>query len=321
MNPAIKEINKQDKKIIKSLIKKNNYNPYSNIGFYDDIEKLNNYYYKLFFCADGDNKIIAAFSGTEAVGLLTVLFSEWDREIFGMKMANIGYITAAGDYPTALMIKNKLLESAFQYLKNKMVRHISVRVESNDFSSIHALENHGFKIMDNLLTYIIRNKKLIFPEANRWFVIKEIGKKDLEKAGNLLADRCVLGHYSADPAFHFSQVKNMHKKWLKNKYNDLKNNDIFVAKREEEILGCSFLSFDELLNECTGLKSLHRGLVAVKPLAAGCFFAFFNAHIKKRKDLDFAEFETQTYNYNMMHIIQSLNMRLIRSRYTFHKKL
>lgn len=321
MNLAIKEITKKDKTLIKSLININNYNPYSNLGFYSNTKKLDGYYYKLFFCSDEKNKIIAAFLGNEPVGLLTFLVSEWDRKIFGVKMANIGYISTAEEYSNALMIKNKLVEYAIRDLKNKMVRHISARVESNDFSSIHALENHGFKIMDNLLTYILKNKKLIFPKAERWFTIKEIGKDELEKAGNLLGDRCVLGHYAVDPAFPYSKVKNMYKKWLETKYNDLKNNDIFVAKRGKEIIGCSFLSFNKLLSECTGLKSLHRGLVAVKPLAAGCFFAFFNAHIKKRRDLDFAEFETQTYNYNMMKIIQKLNMRLIRSRYTFHRRL
>ncbi len=320
MNLIIKEISTEDKAGIKSLIYKNKYNPYCNIRFYNDTEKLNAYYYRLFFC-DKKIKIISAAAGSKIVGLLTSLVAEWDQEVFGMKMANIGYITAEGGYPEALVIKRKLLGAAIQYLKNKGIKHLSVRVDSNDFSSIHALENHGFKIMDNLLTYILRKKKIIFPKVKRWFIIKEIGKDDLEKAGNLLGDRCVFGHYAVDSAFHPLQVKNMHKKWLKDKCNDLKNNDIFVAKRGGEIVGCSFFSFNKLLNECTGLKSLHRGLVAVKPLAAGCFFAFLNAHIKKRRDLEFAEFETQAYNYNMMQVIQKLNMRLIRSRYTFHKKL
>lgn len=320
MNLIIEEIKRKDKTVIKSLIYNNKYNPYCNIGFYNDSEKLNDYYYRLFFC-DKKNKIISALAGNKIVGLLTFLVTEWDQEVFGIKMANLGYITAEGGYPEALVIKRKLLGAAIQYLKNKGVKHLSVRVDSNDFSSIHALENYGFKIMDNLLTYILKDKKPIFSETQRWFRVEEIGKEDIEAAGNLLADRCILGHYTVDPAMHHLQVRNMYKKWLKTKCNDSKNSDVFVAKIGKEIVGCSFFSSNVLLKECTGLKSLHRGLVAVKPLSAGCFFAFLNAHIKKRRDLDFAEFETQTYNYNMMLVIQKLNMRLIRSRYTFHKRL
>ncbi len=320
MGLIIKEIGKNDKEVIKPLINTNRYNLYSNIGFYKETGKLNEYYYNLFF-VDKKVKIISCFAAAESVGIVTAVVPKWDQEAFGIKMAIIGYITAAGDYAEALAIKKKLLDAAIKYLKSNDVKHVSVRVEANDFSSIHALESYGFKIMDNLAAYISKNKTAIFPDTGRWFIIKKIGKDDLEAAGDLLADRVVLGHYAVDPGIHYLKIRGMYKKWLKAKYNDLKNNDIFVAKRGNDIVGCSLLSFNVLLKKCTGLQSLHRALVAVKPSAAGCFFALFNAQMRKRRDMDFFEFETQTYNYNMMNMIQRLNMRLIRCRYTFHKKL
>lgn len=316
----IKEIHKKDKDIIKLLIAKNKYNPYSNLKFYKDIDKLNNYYYKL-FSAGRNIKILSAMRGNEMVGLLTFSISQWDSKVFGVKMGKLGYITATGGYAQEFTIKNKLLNSAIKYLKKHGIKHLSARIDSNDFSSVHALENNRFRIMDNLLTYILKERKIIFPEVERWFTVKKIAKQDLKIAGDIMANARMESHYSVDPTIPTLKVKNMYRRWLESKYKRPQNNDILVAKRGERIVGCSFFPFNILLKRFTGLKTLHRGLITVDPSAKGCSIALINAQLKRRKNLDFAEFETQTYNYRMMSIIQKLNMQLIRCRYTFHRIL
>lgn len=318
---SIQELNRKDKSIIKPLIAKNKFNPYSNMRFCKYINRLDDYYYDLFF----GGKKIKVFSATlngEITGLLTFSISDWDSKTFGMKMAKFGYINATGDYAQELAIKNGLLAKSLEYARAQAVKHLSIRVASDDFSSIHAFESCGFKLMDNLVAYIMtKNTKIVLPKAKRWFTVKEITKKDLAAAGNLLADRCIFGHYSFDPSIPPLKVKNMYKSWLKSKFNDRKNNDIFIAKRNGRIVGCSLFSSDALLKKYTGLKIMHRGIMAVESSASGCLFALANANIEKRRSMDLVEFETQTYNYNMMYIMQKLGMRLIRSRYTFHKTL
>ncbi len=318
MNIIIKEIHKKDKSAIKSLIAKNKYNPYANLGFYRDVDRLNNYYYGLFF-AGRNIKVLSAIHRNEIVGLLTFSISKWDSEVFGMKMAKLGYITAIGNYAVELAVKSKLIDNAIKHLRKQNTKHLLIRVASNDFSSIHALENNGFKIMDNLLTFILRERRIIFPEVERWFKVKKITKGELESAGDILTNSNFVGHYFVDPMIPVLKAKRMYRKWLEDKYEHPKDSDILVAKRRNKIVGCSFFSFNNLLKKYTGLETLHRGLIAVDPSAKGCSIALINAQIKRRKNLDFAEFETQTYNYGMMDIIQRLNMRLIRSRYTFHK--
>lgn len=318
---SIQKLNRKDKSIIKPLIAKNKFNPYSNMRFCKYIDRLDDYYYDLFF-GGKKIKVFSAMLNGKIAGLLTFSISDWDSKTFGMKMAKFGYISATGDYAQESAIKKGLLAKSLEYAGAQAVKHLSIRVASDDFSSIHALESRGFKLMDNLISYIIsKDRKIVLPETKRWFSVKEITKKDLEAAGDLLADRCISGHYSFDPTIPRLKVMNMHKSWLESKFKDLKNNDIFVTKRNGRIAGCSLFSFNALLKKYTGLKTLHRGIIAVEPSAIGCFFALADANIKKRRDLDFAEFETQTYNYNMMYVLQKLGMQLIRSRYTFHKIL
>jgi RimJ/RimL family protein N-acetyltransferase len=325
MNLTIKEMHKKDREIIKSLIDKSKHNPYSNIRFYRNIDKLNDYYYELFF-ADKNIKVLSAVYNKEIVGLLTFFISNWDSKVFGIKMAKLGYITATGGYINELVIKKKLLSAGLKYLKDQGVKHLSVRIEANDFSSIHAIEALRFRIMDNLVTYIyrdvgLREGRFLFPEVKRWFRVRKISPEDLKFAGDLLANSGIESHYSIDRVIPSSRVRNMYRKWLECKFKNLKENDIFVVKRGKKVVGCSIFSFNLLLEKCTGLKSVHRGLVAVDPLAKGCLIALINAQIMQRKDLDFAEFETQIYNYRMMDVIQKLGMRLIRCRYTFHRTL
>lgn len=318
---SIQELNRKDKIIIKPLIAKNKFNPYSNMRFCKYIDGLDDYYYDLFF----DSKKIKVFSAIlngKITGLLTFSISDWDSKVFTIKMAKFEYISAMGDYAQELVIKKKLLTKSLEYARAQAVKHLSIRVAADDFSTIHALESFGFKLMDNLVAYVMtKNTKIVLPKAGCRFTVKQVSQEDIEAAGNLLAEKCILGHYSFDPVIPRLEVMNMYRSWLKSTFRDLENNDIFVAKRNDRIAGCSLFSFNTLLKKYTGLKILHRGIVAVEPSAIGCLFALADANIKKRSELDFAEFETQAYNYNVMSIIQKLGMRLIRSRYTFHKTL
>lgn len=320
MNLIVRPVCGKEKIILKPLINNNPHNPYHALRSYCEPEGLNAYYYELFVGGNGV-KVLAAFSQRKIAGFTAFAISDWDSKVFGIKMAAIKYITAIGSYANALAIKRKLLKSVICELQKWGVKHLSARVECNDFSSVHAFESCGFRIMDNLLTYLFRKDEIISPDAGRWFKVRKMRKDHLDEAGAICEKYCTLGHYSADPSIPTYKTANMYRKWLESMLINRKDVDIFVATRGRKIEGCSFMVFNALLNKYTGLKTISRGLVAVSPLARGCSIALINAQIKERKDLDFAEFETQTYNRPMMSVIQRLNMNLIRSRYTLHRIL
>lgn len=320
MKLLIKEIHRKDKNIIIPLIGENKFNPYSNVKFYNDIGRLNEYYYNIFFCLRGI-RILSAVLNNETVGLLTFSLSKWDSDIFGMKMAKIIYIVSKGGYDKELMVKNRLLDKAIEYLKSSGVKLITTRVEAGDFSSLHSIENHKFKIMDNLANYILRKRIILFPDASRWFAVSKMQRRDLGVSADMFANAGIRSHFFIDPYVPLVKAKNMYRKWLKCVFRNQKDSDIFVAKRDNVIVGCSFFSFNRLLADYTGLKSLHRGLIAIDSSSPGCFIAFINASMMKKRRLDFAEFETQTYNYKMVEVLQKLGAQLIGLRYTFHRKL
>ncbi len=314
-----------DKEIANGFIERNKYNPYRNIKFYTDLRRLKNYYYNLFFSEPGLHTLVA-FNNKEAVGALTFFISKWDCEAFGMKMAKIGIIMAGTGYSDSFRVKDRLIKEAIGYLRSERVKFLSLRVDAEDLSSIHALEKNNFRIMDNLVTYIFRREgrnggRPIFPGDSRWFDIKRPRKEDLDAAGDLLVDRCIAGHFSVDPRLPPSGIKYIYRKWLESSFNDPKCNDVFIVKRGGSIVGCSIFSLNVLLAKYTGLRSLHRGLVAVDPAAPGCLIALVDKHIEKREWLDFAEFDTHGTNYNMLNTMRKLNMRLVQSRYAFHRPL
>ncbi|MFH1778125.1 MAG: hypothetical protein ABH952_11280 [Candidatus Omnitrophota bacterium] len=320
MKIKIAQSNKNNKNVLMPLIEKNKFNPYAGLGFYGNSKKLDNYYYDLFF-SKTNRTIFLAEKDNIPVGLVSGFISSWDSRVFGIKIAKIEYITALGAYKDAIKIKKLLIKKILAYLKEKRVKHVSIRLNAQDFSSIHVLEDNGFRFMDNIATYIFRQKKIELPDVSRWFTISRIGKKDIIPAQQIIAESGIAGHYTNDPEISNFRVKRMYKKWLVDAIEDKKNNDVFIAKRAGVVVGCAIFSFNDLLYKHTGLQSLHRGLVAALPSAKGSFIAFTKAYLKKRKNLDFAEYDTQTYNYPMINVLQKLGMRFFRLRYTFHKTL
>ncbi len=314
----IEEISYKNRHRLKHFFEGNKYSPYSALRLYTDAGKLTPYYYEQVF-SNKRIRILSAVKRDTIVGLLIYYISDWDSKIFKIKMANIEVIMAAGGYSSELMIKNKLLKELISRAKDMKIKHLSIRVDMRDLSSAHALELNGFRIIDSLFTYILKNRLINIPSMKNMFNIRKILREDIKEAGDLFADRYVTGHYSVDPRIPSNKAKNMYRMWLENKFKDHVNNDIFIAERSGKIVGCSMFSFDNLLKKYTGLNSVHRGLVAVEPSAAGCLVAFIKAQIEKRKNLDFAEFETQGHNYRMLQAMQKLGMQITRSRYTFHK--
>jgi type IV secretory pathway TrbD component len=311
--------------ILKRAIESDERKPYTRLRFYNNPEKLNQYYYALFFGARKAEIFVATING-EYAGALVFIVSKWDSRNFGIKMANLGYFAAIGGYSEAIVVKDNLLHEVLKYSKSLSVKFLSVRVEADDASSIHALENNGFKTMDNLVTYIYRDlhvkkQEELFPKTENWFTVSSASKEDLAAAGDLLVDRYKTGHYSFDPGIPVSKREKMYREWLKSKFREPKYNDVFIAKRLGRVVGCSIFSVNTTLERYTGLKSLHKGLGVVDLSSAGCAIALFNAQRKKRKDFDFAEFETQGYNYSMLSVAQRLGMQLICSRQTFHRSL
>ena len=80
---------------------------------------------------------------------------EWDSEQFGIPAARLDTLDASGSYAEARSNKRELLASVFDQCCQAGIRHLSTSVDTGDFTTIHALEEAGFELIDGIQTSLI----------------------------------------------------------------------------------------------------------------------------------------------------------------------
>jgi len=79
----------------------------------------------------------------------------WDSELFGFPSARLEFLVAEGDYWDSRHVKRRLIGDVYKQCQREGVRHLTARVDTGDFSAIHALEASGFELIDGIQTFAI----------------------------------------------------------------------------------------------------------------------------------------------------------------------
>jgi dTDP-4-amino-4,6-dideoxy-D-galactose acyltransferase len=80
---------------------------------------------------------------------------EWDSEQFGMPAARLDRLAVPGSYTIARAHKRKLLSLVLGQCLETGIRYLTARVDTGDFSSIHALEESGFELVDGIQSFLL----------------------------------------------------------------------------------------------------------------------------------------------------------------------
>ncbi len=83
-----------------------------------------------------------------AVALLRYAESAWDTTVLGVRTAKISHI---GGPPVLLQ---RLLRRALKRFQNEGIKHVTVRVSTQDLTALHLLEEAGFRTMDVLNIFL-----------------------------------------------------------------------------------------------------------------------------------------------------------------------
>ena len=87
--------------------------------------------------------VLVAKNDNQLVGLISLERSEWDSKHFGIQISKIKHLLSVGNYLEPTNIKRRLISSLLAMCK-ELLLHVSVRVNKEDLSSIHALESKRF---------------------------------------------------------------------------------------------------------------------------------------------------------------------------------
>jgi dTDP-4-amino-4,6-dideoxy-D-galactose acyltransferase len=170
-------------------------------------------------------------------GFASLTLLPWDSEQLGVASARIDYLVADGSYDEQQQIKKRLLKQVLVEARQKGVRHLSVRLDASDLSSIHVLEENGFITVDGILTFALDLTKHKKTEGDCDFIIRLGTAADAEQAGELARTAYVYDRFHSDPAIKSERADQLHATWLRNACAGKTGDGVIVAEDGSGLLG------------------------------------------------------------------------------------
>lgn len=139
------------------------------------------------------------------VGLIAYKELEWDSRHFGFPYAEISGI---------LGNSGVLLDSFEKWRKEHKIRFCSVKINEKDIGTIHLLENNGFHLIENAITFYFSFKNCSF---NQTYTLCK--PEDIKQIADIAYDSFVNDRFHADANFDKQKVKERKRAWAVNACN------------------------------------------------------------------------------------------------------
>lgn len=317
-------LNKSHLEGVQKLMSSTNFKPYRHLLREIPIEKVNNYLNKqiLETLSDKLSTFYVALRKGKVVGLGILEELEWDSNIFGIRMARIKNLTADDTSLETERVKNSLLRFLSRECANRGIKHLSCKVNTDDFTSIHALEKNGFSLMDTLLDYIFDFRKYPIKVFNPPCIIRPFREKDINSIVEVArkAFSNYFGRFHVDKRLRKRAVE-LYAKWAENAcqgYGDI----VFVAELNKRIVGYSVWKIPNLSEKLLGIRIGSYSIGAIHPDAygRGIFKALTLAGMKWLEGkVDIIEGPAHVNNYPVQRGYATLMWKIVDARHTFHK--
>lgn len=309
---------------VSKLVSGTYFKPYRYLLKRIPIEKLPNYLNKQILEILSSD-LSACYIVLEKRKVLGIGFLEelrWDSDIFGIKMAKITNLIGDDTSLRTEGIKNKLLKFLVRECANRGIRHLSCKVNTDDFTSIHALERNGFRLMDTLLDYVFDFSRYPIKDSNPPCIIRPFIEEDINNIIEVAREAFSshFGRFNVDKRLKKRAVE-LYAKWAENScrgYGDI----LFVAELNKRIVGYSVWKTPNLSKKLLGIRIGSYSIAAVHPDAygRGIFKALTLAGMKWLEGkVDIIEGPTHINNYPVQRGYATLMWKIVDARHTFHK--
>jgi ribosomal protein S18 acetylase RimI-like enzyme len=249
-------------------------------------------------------------------GVATWRNLEWDTEQFGIPAARLDLLEARGPYAESLAEKQRLLASVLDQCGKAGIRHLAARVDTGDFTTIHALENARFELIDGIQTFLLPldGHRATKPPGTRLFE-----PKDLPEVLEIGRTAFIFDRFHADPALSPAIADRVNENWTRNCCLGIAADAVVVAEEEERVAGYVTCRADHparrgiIILVATAEYARGRGVARRASSAALDWFA--------SQGMESVEVGTQLRNIPAARLYESLGFRLARTSLTFRRML
>ena len=170
-------------------------------------------------------------------GFTALSMLPWDSQQLGFAAGRIDYLVAEGGYPQQHETKKALLRRVLNEANRRGIWHLSVRVDTNDLSTLHVLEETGFITVDNMLTFALDLTDHESPTVEHNFTIRPATIADCEQAAQLALNIFTKDRFHADPLINKDRADRLHAEWVRNSCKGIAADVVLLAEANDQPLG------------------------------------------------------------------------------------
>lgn len=257
-----------------------------------------------------------------AAGQAAVIYQRlpWDSAFFGVPMGRILYLlrgegTGRDDVQTAVAAGVEACRAAG-------IWHLAARADVADADGIAALEDHGFRLMDALVTYVYLPKRETPPAVKAMGVLRPYREEDAPQIVDIAREayRGFRSRFHFDPHLSDDRCDELYIEWAKKVCTGEMVEEVLVTENGHgEIHGFTSFRRIEPFSTVGGVAMYGRGLGACRRDRPGAYAGLIRAaaaDVHARGAV--AECQTQNYNYSTVRVYEAVGMQYVRADYTFH---
>lgn len=271
--------------------------------------------------SDNSNFVLLAKKGNDCAGFLIIEKQHWDSSFFGFDCYKVEHIFAcAQTQEERRNIKKGLLDFVSDFCIERKIRYLNIKVDTQDNSSIYALERCGFSLISNMLqlAYMTQKKRKHFKIIGK---IRPYQTGDLDILRKIARDSMRFDHFHSDLHFTKESSDNVYVSLVENCCKGIIADKVFVVEKFGQIVGYVACVIKPQINENFPIRIGYiRHLVVSRPEGFGCGAGLQEAALNWFQDkVDMVESATTIQNLSIIRISVKSSMDIVASYLRFSK--
>jgi ribosomal protein S18 acetylase RimI-like enzyme len=185
----------------------------------------------------------ASFAEDRINGLVLYGDSPWDTKVVGEPVAVMKYLVGTGADDSRVI--DHLLDEVLRHAASRGVHLLTCKVQPLQFGAIHALERHGFLLMDTLLDFFFDFSRTPFdkispPQRLDGLHVRLAKPDDLPELLALTETAFAkhFGRYNSDPKMPAGTGTKVYQEWVRSSFTGAAD-WILIAEVNDQIAGYS----------------------------------------------------------------------------------
>lgn len=244
----------------------------------------------------------------------------WDTEFFGVPMARLDYVLRDDEHHR--VDHDAAVRAFLARCRDVGIRHVSARVDVADVINVAVLEDHGFRLMDTLVTYISHPRRPAPRQLRAIGTIRPFVPADIEQVVEITREayQGFRGRFQLDPHLPRERTEALYTEWARRCCDGHMADRVTVADDGQGgLYGWSSVKLVEPVSSIGGVPLFGGSLGAVRRDRPGAYAALIGATARDNHAAGaLTEAQTQNHNFPMVRTLEAVGAQYARAEYALH---